>query len=309
LIASQYSKVKLVYGDLDSTDLLTSEAAKADIIVHTAHADHVSAANALVAGLAQKTTPGYLIHTSGTGSLGFPDYSRKTFGVFAEKTYNDWDGIDEVTNLPADWTHVNVDRIILSASEKNPGKVFSAVVCPPCIYGPGRGPGNQRSIQGPDMTKAVLQRGKGFQVGEGKNIWGEVHVQDLSEVFLTLVTAAMQPEGGKATWNEKGLYYAENGEFVWGDIAKKIAEVAQKKELIKTAELDNVDEKEADQLRAVGAYLWGTNSRCKGLRAKKLLGWTPKMKSFADTLPELVDEEAKALGLVKGHAVKAAGDA
>jgi nucleoside-diphosphate-sugar epimerase len=309
VIASQYPKVKLVYGDLDSTDLLTSEAAKADIIVHTAHADHPGAANALVAGLAQKTTPGYLIHTSGTGSLGSTDYVNKTFGVLSEKTYNDWDGIDEVTNLPDDWAHVNVDKIILTASEKNPGKVFSAVVCPPCIYGPGRGPGNQRSIQGPDMAKAVLQRGKGFQVGEGKNIWAEVHVQDLSEAFLALVTAAMQPGGGKATWNDKGLYYVENGEFVWGDISKRIAEAAEKKGLIKTAELDNVDQKEADELRAIGSYLWGTNSRCKGLRAKKLLGWTPKMPKFADTLSDLVDSEAKALGLVKGHAVKAAGDA
>jgi len=308
-IASQYPKTKLVYGDLDSTDLLTAEAAKADIIVHTANADHPVAANALVAGLAQRTTPGYLIHTSGTGSLGTPDHLRKTFGVHVEKKYDDWEGIAEVTNLPADYTHVNVDKIILSASEKNPGKIFTAIVCPPCIYGPGRGPDNQRSIQGPDMTKAVLKRGKGFQVGEGKNRWTEVHVQDLSEVFLGLVTSAMQPEGGKATWNDKGFYFAENGEFVWGNIAKKIAEIAADKKLIETAELDSLDEKEADEFRAAGAYLWGTNSRCKALRANKLLGWTPKQKSFVDTLSELVDEEAKALGLVKGHAVKAAGDA
>lgn len=277
--------------------------------MHTAHADHPGAANALVAGLAQKSTPGYLIHTSGTGSLGTPDFQRKTFGELAEKKYNDWEGIAEVTNLPADFAHVNVDKIILSAAEKNPGKIFAAIVAPPAIYGPGRGPDNQRSIQGPDMAKAVLKRGKGFQVGDGKNIWTEVHVQDLSEVYLGLVTAAIHPEGSKATWNDEGFYFAENGEFVWGDIAQKIAKIAADKKLIESAEVDKVGEAEADELRAIGAYLWGTNSRCKALRANKLFGWTPKQKSFVDTLPELVDEEAKALGLVKGHAVKAAGDA
>ncbi|KAF2680693.1 NAD dependent epimerase/dehydratase family protein [Lentithecium fluviatile CBS 122367] len=308
-IASQFPTIKLIYGDLDSTELLTSEAAKADIVVHTADADHVGAANAIVAGLVQKTTPGYFIHTSGTGIVASVDHERKTFGVLAEKKYDDWEGIGEMTSLPDSYAHRNVDKVVLAAAEKNPGKIFTAVVCPPTIYGPGRGPDKQRSIQVPDMTKATLKRGKGFQVGEGKNIWTEVHVQDLSEVFLALVTAALQPDGGKATWNDQGYYFAENGEFVWGDIAQKIAKIAADKKLIETAELDNVDYKEADGLRGFGSYLWGTNSRCKALRANKLFGWTPKQKSLVDTLPDLVEAEAKALGLVKGHAEKAAGDA
>ena len=33
LVAAQYPKVRLVYGDLDSTDLLTKEASDADIVV------------------------------------------------------------------------------------------------------------------------------------------------------------------------------------------------------------------------------------------------------------------------------------
>lgn len=35
-VASQYSRVKLVYGDLDSTELLEEEARKADIILREA---------------------------------------------------------------------------------------------------------------------------------------------------------------------------------------------------------------------------------------------------------------------------------
>lgn len=306
-VASQYPKIKLVYGDLDSTELLSTEASNADVILHTANADHVAAAEAIVAGLSQKQKPAYLIHTSGTGIVASPDFERKTFGFLAEKIYDDWEGVEEVVSLPDDFLHRNVDKIILGAADKNPGKVFAAVVCPPMIYGPGRGPDNQRSVQAYEMAKATLKRGKAFQVGEGKNIWTQVHVQDLSEVFLSLVTSALQPGGGKATWNSKGYYFAENGEFVWGDISRTIAKAAVNKKLIDNAEIDNVSGEEADKLTPFGSYLWGTNSRVKSLRANKLFGWTPKQKGIFELLPEIVEGEAKALGLVKGHAEKVSG--
>lgn len=235
------------------------------------------------------------------------DFKNKTFGIYAEKTYNDWDGIGEMISLPDSYLHRDVDKIILEAAEKNPGKIFTAIVCPPTIYGPGRGPDNTRSIQAYDMAKATLKRGKGFQVEGGKNIWTQVHVQDLSEVFLALITSAMQPSGGKATWNSEGYYFAENGEFVWGEISKAIAKIAADKKLIETAELDTVSGEEANNLRPFGAYLWGTNSRCKAIRANRLLGWTPKKESLFDLLPSIVEDEAKSLGIVKSHAEKASG--
>lgn len=303
-VASQYAKVKLVYGDLNSAELLTTEAAKADIVVHTANADHPGAATALVAGLAQKQTPGYLIHTSGTGIVASADVERKTYGEQTVHVYNDWDGIKEMTSLPDTFEHRNVDKIVLAAAEKNPGNVFTAIVCPPAIYGPGRGPDNRRSVQVYELTKAALSRGKGFQVNAGQNIWHEVHVQDLSNVFLGLVTAALQPGGGKATWNAEGYYFAENGEIVWGQISKRIAEIAKDKKLIDTAEVDSLPVEEANKVIRAAGFLVGTNSRCKAVRARELLGWEPKQKSLEDLLPDIIEEEAKELGLIKSHAEK-----
>lgn len=304
-VASQYAKVKLVYGDLDSAELLTTEAAKADIVVHTANADHPGAANALIAGLAQKQTPGYLIHTSGTGILATSTEDTKSHGEQSTHVYNDWDGIKEVTSLPDHYEHRNVDKIILAAAAKNPGNIFTAIVCPPAISGPGRGPDNKRSMQAYDLSKATLQRGKGFQVNAGQNIWHEIHVQDLSNVFLGLVTAALQPGGGDATWNEEGYYFAESGSFQWGDISRKIAQIAKDKKLIDSAEIDSLPVEEVDKLITAGGYLIGTNSRATAVRAKELLGWSPKEKSLEDMLPDIVEAEAKGLGLIKGHAEKA----
>lgn len=155
------------------------------------------------------------------------------------------------------------------------------------------------------MASAALKRSKGFVVGEGLNKWTHVHVQDLSKVFLGLVTAALT-EGSKATWNEKGYYFAEDGDFVWGDVGRKIGQVAFEKKLINNEEIDNVSKEEADKLTPWGSYLWGTNSRCKAIRAGKLLGWTPKHKGIFDLVPEIVEHEAKKLGVLQTHAQDAA---
>lgn len=308
-VASQYSKVRLVYGDLDSTKLLITEASNSNIVLHCADCDHVGAATALVAGLSTSTIDGptYLIHTSGTGVLSWADFEAKTYGYHREHTYDDWNGIKEVISLPDAALHRNVDKIILAAS-KGAGRINTAIVCPPCIYGPGRGPDNKKSLQVYKYSAATLKRGKGFVINEGTNIWTESHVQDLSNIFLELVTAAMQPDGGKATWNDEGYYFSETGAFAWGDIGKAIAKIAHEKKLIDIAEVDTITADEADKLTPMGSYLWGTNSRCKALRASKLLGWKPQQKSLMDLLPEIVESEARAEGLIKGHAVKAAGD-
>jgi hypothetical protein len=122
--------------------------------------------------------------------------------------YNDWDGVGELVTLPDQAAHRVVDKIVLATSANNP-HIKTAIVCPPTIYGPGRGPDNQRSNQAYKGANCILQRKKGFMPGKGKNIWHQVHVQDLSELYLLLGEAAVSG-GGKATWNEQGYYLAEN---------------------------------------------------------------------------------------------------
>lgn len=109
-----------------------------------ANCDHVPSATAIAAGLSSSSTPTFLIHTSGTGILCYADQARQTYGTSSTKIYNDWDDISEVTSLPDKAWHRNVDKIILAANGSN---VKTAIVCPPTIYGPGRGPGNTYSDQ------------------------------------------------------------------------------------------------------------------------------------------------------------------
>ena len=137
--------------------------------IDCASADDEVALKALIRGLASRSeeSPGYLIQTSGTGLLCYGDLEHKSFGEASTKVYDDWDGIGEVTSMPDSAPHRQADKIVLAAALDHPSRIKTAIVCPPCIYGKGRGPGNQRSIQMPDLTKCILQEKKGFQVGEG----------------------------------------------------------------------------------------------------------------------------------------------
>ncbi|KAL8792484.1 MAG: hypothetical protein Q9195_004940 [Heterodermia aff. obscurata] len=329
-VASQYARVRLVYGDLDSEQTLEEEAKKADIVLHCASADHEGALNAIIRGLATHgpENPGYLIQTSGTGILCFGDVERKIFGAASTKVFDDWEGIGEITSLPDFAPHRKADKVVLAAAAAYPSRIRTAIVCPPCIYGKGRGPGNQRSIQMPDLTKATLKEKKAFQVGEGLAVFlfveqmkrvssrdidadcensegASIHVHDLSDCFLKLVEAAASG-GGNATWDEEGYYFTENDEHAWGQMSKLIAEDAHKKALIPTDEVASVSAEDADRLRPHGFLLWGANSRCKAIRAKRLLGWSPT-HIIKNEVSELVDIEARSLGLTQGHAAKVGG--
>ena len=258
-------------------------------------------------GLASRSDnqPGFLIHTSGTGILLYGDLERQTFGEANSKVYNDWDGIGEVTSLPDQAPHRKVDKIILEGAKGHPF-LKTAIVCPPTIIGPGRGPGNQRSHQLPELCRCILQEKRGIAVEAGKAYWTHVQVADLSDCFLKLVEAAAEG-GGKASWNDEGYYFTENGDLVWGEIAKTVASFAHKQELIPSDEVVSVSAKEADKLTPLGSAMWGANSRGRAIRARKLLGWIPSGRSIDDEIPYTLSAEAKRLGLVEGHAAKVTG--
>jgi nucleoside-diphosphate-sugar epimerase len=128
-------------------------------------------------------------------------------------------------------------------------------------------------------------------------------VQDLSDLYVLLAEAAAAG-GSKATWNEDGYYFAENGEFVWKDMFQEMARIAQKMGLLDSNDTPSLSTTELAEIHPYGVLIWCSNSRGKAIRARKLLGWKPHRESLKELLPSIIDEEAKALGLIQGHAAK-----
>ncbi|KAL1857631.1 hypothetical protein Daus18300_010271 [Diaporthe australafricana] len=302
-VKEKYPNVRIVYGSLDDSKVLEEEASKTDILIHTADAsDHAGAAKAFAAGLAaghSKEKPGYWIHTGGTGILTYNDTDADRWGQpLAYEPYNDLEGIDALTGLPDHAFHRNVDKIVLEAGE-HPA-IKAAIICPPTIYGKGRGVGNTKSRQVYVMANMTLKRGKAPIIGTGKASMDDVHVHDLTDLYIKMVDAALnpKPEIDEHIWGAKeGYLLAEGGYHVWGEVAQWIAEAAHAKGYIKDTTLEPLDVAEAKEIAGFEAASYGLNSRGQAKRARKYLGWNPTAPSLKDEVPNIVDVEAALLGI------------
>ncbi|KAI0525657.1 nucleoside-diphosphate-sugar epimerase [Xylaria bambusicola] len=291
LVSAQYPSAKFVYGGLDDSEALEKAAAEADIVVHTADSsDHVPAAKAIAKGLAEGHSaekPGYWIHVCGTGILQWYDWDNNRYGQspLPEEKYHDIDDIDRITSLPHHVYHRDVDEIVLAANDT---KVKTLIVGPPTIYGPGRGPVNQRSIQAYNMAKFTLENGFApIMAGEGSPEWDYVHIQDLGNFFALAVSAALDPEkaNNPEIFGPHGYFFLENGTFSWRWLATRIAEEAHKQGFIPEAKTQEGDYKN-----------YGANSKSVAARAKKYLGWEAHGTKLEDEIPNIVASEAKRLG-------------
>ncbi|KAL5118766.1 hypothetical protein ACEQ8H_003269 [Pleosporales sp. CAS-2024a] len=297
-VKKAFPNIRIVLGDLDSSKLLEEEAAKADVIIHTADAsDHEGAARAILNGLASSHSadkPGYYLHTGGTGILCWETQrDDNKLGEWSEREYNDWTAVQDLTGLPKDAFHKNVDDIVLDAASE---AVKTAILCPPTIYGRGRGPSHTRSRQAYELAHLVLTGKYVPIVGQGKARWNNVHVSDLAQLFVLLTEAAVNKDKNAQLWNDQGYYLAENGEHMWSDLARLMGKRAYELKLV-DAKLEEKSLGKDKALEQAGfeAVSWGFNSRGKAVRARKLVGWTPTAPSIEDSVDEILKDEKSRL--------------
>lgn len=184
MASPQHSNVKLTFSKPDCGD-----------------SDHEPSIKALMAGLLAHPAPAFLIHLSGTGIVS--DWSEATWqGKLQPKIWDDIDDIEAITAREDFHLHRNVDKIVQAAAAAHGERLKTAIVCPPDIYGPGRGPGRRQSVYFPVYFGLVKKLGYGFYVGEGKNTRSWVHLEDLMTVYLRLVEAAVAGGEG-ADWGRE----------------------------------------------------------------------------------------------------------
>ncbi|KAK6864046.1 hypothetical protein PG990_006514 [Apiospora arundinis] len=312
-VKTQYPNATIILGDLNDSELLREQAAKADIVLHTADAsDHEGAARAIAAGLAEghsPARPGYWLHTGGTGILTYLDSEAGKLGEHSDTEFNDWAGVGELTSLPDSAFHRNVDKVVLEAASD--GRVRTAIVCPPTIYGTGRGPVATRGRQAYELARLVLREGYAPVVGQGKARWNHIHVADLSEAFRLLVEQAVasisndsagngvvQDNKDEDLWGARGYYFVESGEHVWGELSRAMTAKAFEMGLLATDKKPQdhpLDKDEALEVAGFEAVSWGWNSRGRAERLRKVLGWRPQMASLEASIPEILEYEKRRL--------------
>jgi hypothetical protein len=142
----------------------------------------------LIQGLGQGAK-GYLIHISGTAIL-----KQVSNGNDNEpaKIYHDNSEADVAEIVSFDLTHFHKDTEEAIRTAAKAAAVPFAILCPPTIYGTGKGAFKTRSIQIPFLIEAILKRGRAFQVLEGQGIWD-------SEIPLSSILISVYP--GNVTTN------------------------------------------------------------------------------------------------------------
>lgn len=123
--------------------------------------------------------------------------------------YDDLKGAQDVRDTIKKYPNREVENYLIDVSKQKP-HVRNAMVVAPLIYGQGRGPVNQTSIQIPELCRIAIKRGRAAQIGKGRNIWSNIHVADLSSLLVELVEKAAVDDYNENLWGEKGLYFAES---------------------------------------------------------------------------------------------------
>ncbi|KAJ4356107.1 uncharacterized protein N0V89_004135 [Didymosphaeria variabile] len=269
-----YPDVRIVEGDLDDVQLVEKEAREADIVAHLAVTSHFPSSEAIVRGLTQpeRGRKGYWIQISGATLLAADEIKDGRFGFATDKSYDDVKDIKDIHSIITANPKRLVDNLVLVQD-----KINTALIVGPHIYGLGRGPSHTRSVQAPEIARATLKLKEGFRLGEGKNRWSNIHVNDLSDLVASLVEAAAEGETADGQWGKDGIYFPENGNMTFGDLSAKIAKEAQKQSLIPKGSAEKViDAKEADALSEQPSI-----RPCKSRRSKEMSKNLKKNVTFA----------------------------
>jgi len=235
-----------VVGTLGDRDLLIAQAQAADAVINAASSDNRAAVEAFVDALAGSGK--VFLHTSGSSIVSDASGGEPTDRVYFE---------DQLPAPTADKAaRVAIDDLVLAAAGKG---VRSAVLCNTLIYGDGALP--RDSVQLPRLIKQARKSGIVRHVGRGLNIWSNVHIDDVVDLYLL---ALEKTEAG-------AFYFVESGEASFRDMSAAIARALGLGEP-QDWPLEQAKEEWGYEM---ASYALGSNSRVRGQRARTQLGWKP----------------------------------
>src|SRR5262249_49240097 len=153
-------------------------AREADAVIHAASADNAGWVLTLIAALERSGKT--LICTTGSGIFADSadgEYASST--VFTEDSYFE--------PVPFRRPRVAMNRLVREAAiDKG---IRSVVICPSMIYGTGRGL-QPDSDQIPKIMALSKKVGAGVCFGKGLNRYSNVHIDDLTDLYLLALEKA-----------------------------------------------------------------------------------------------------------------------
>ena len=238
-----------VPGSLDDSDVIARASREAEAVIDTAEANHAGVVEAIASALHGSGKP--FLHTSGSGIV-----ATVANGERSDSIYDEYSSF--TPSIPRMQQRAAIDQVVFDVAKQG---VRSVVIRPTMIYGEGRG-ARKESAQVPALIDNARKAGIGLHIGKGENIWANVHIDDVTELYLLALQKA--PAGA--------LYYAENGEEALKNVAASISRM-----LGFGGKTRNWSPQEAEAALGPKAHSsFGSNSRVRGKRSRAELGWRPK---------------------------------
>lgn len=245
--------VQGIVGTLNDRELLIGQAKAADAVINAASSDHCGAVEAILEALAGSNKP--FLHTSGSSIVGDASGGEGTEQIYDE---------DRLPTPTADKAaRVAIDELVLASAAQG---VRASVLCNTLIYGHGALP--RDSVQIPRLLKQARKSGIVRHVGQGRNIWSNVHIDDV--VSLYLLALEKSPAGT--------FYFVESGDAALCDMTAAIATALGQG----PAQDWPLPEAIAKCGCEMASYGLGSNSRVRDARAHTLLGWQPQGPSVLE---------------------------
>lgn len=245
--------IEAIVGNIHDEEILKSAIADTDAIIHTADsADDAYAADSIISAL--EGTGKTLIFTSGSAILGGKENGEKNDFAYTE----DFPLSPRLEMA----SRVLINQYILQSAKKN---IRSIVIVPTMIYGEGLGL-KKDSIQVPALIRFSQKKGFGVYFGKGENVWSNLHIEDLADLY---VLALEKAKAGS-------LYYAENGSSTIRNLAENIS----KQYSLQPAQSVSIQEAVNTFGPAGGYFGFASNSVCNADKARKELGWNPQYQTI-----------------------------
>ncbi|CAM1508736.1 Fc.00g055840.m01.CDS01 [Cosmosporella sp. VM-42] len=270
---------KTVLGSLDDGDIIREATAAADIVIHTATADHLPSTLSVLDGIAERAKNGkssVYIHTSGCSAI----TDSSDGGYVSEKIYED-DRPETIDSIAGNAPHRAIDLAIVNRRDELGAKAKISIVLPPVIYGVSKD--NRLSIQIPTMARFAIKCGYAGYVGKGKAVWGQVHVADLARGYLAILHYMESTSGEEVLKNP--YFFIENGEeYSWERCAEEIGKALHKAGRIQDPNPRQIPSNLYGSLFGEWSLaVIGRNARNRANRLRAL-GWKPQEKSTFDSL-------------------------
>ncbi len=246
--------ISALIGNLEQSNILEQGAAWADIVINAADYEDLYSVSTFLDTL--KGTNKTYIHISGSSITGIKSKGRVDSTIFTEES------------IQPRLEKAALAAIHIACKEAAQHKIRTIVIAPSLIY-----------------TSAVLEESPFFSawanwalelgtvpyLGDGENIWSNVHLDDLTELFILAIEKA----------KEGSVFFAENGSAS----IKTMANLLHKKLKLNAPPSAFPLETFISKWGIATTHtLFGGNSRVTALKAKNELGWEPKQKSLDNLL-------------------------